>query len=153
MNELRIVAPNSKGRLFIDHLITSTKVDARQQTADLQVPFVNKGTTSHWLVIYKHSLLKPDIELTPVGNKQREEMQLLEKRFRDMIYTKGKITDKEVENIRKKYDFYQITYKTVRFREYLSIWYVPPKLMNESFRIGTRICSLRWVWKCVLISI
>jgi chondroitin-sulfate-ABC endolyase/exolyase len=32
-------------------------------------------------------------------------------RFRDMIYTKGKITDKEVENIRKKYDFYQITYK------------------------------------------
>ena len=36
MNELRIVAPNSKGRLFIDHLITSTKVDARQQTADLQ---------------------------------------------------------------------------------------------------------------------
>ena len=111
MNELRIVAPNSKGRLFIDHLITSTKVDARQQTADLQVPFVNKGTTNHWLVIYKHSLLKPDIELTPVGNKQREEMQLLEKRFRDMIYTKGKITDKEVENIRKKYDFYQITYK------------------------------------------
>ena len=111
MNELRIVAPNSKGRLFIDHLITSTKVDARQQTADLQVPFVNKGTTNHWLVIYKHSLLKPDIELTPVGDKQREEMQLLEKRFRDMIYTKGKITDKEVENIRKKYDFYQITYK------------------------------------------
>lgn len=111
MNELRIVAPNSKGRLFIDHLITSTKVDARQQTADLQAPFVNDGTTNHWLVIYKHSLLKPDIELTPVGDKQREEMQLLEKRFRDMIYTKGKITDKEVENIRKKYDFYQITYK------------------------------------------
>ena len=111
MNELRIIAPNSKGTLFIDHLITATKVDARQQTADLQVPFVNAGTTNHWLGIYKHSLLKTDIELTPVGNKQREEMQLLEKRFRDMIYTKGKITDKEVENIRKKYDFYQITYK------------------------------------------
>lgn len=111
MNELRIIAPNSKGTLFIDHLITATKVDARQQTADLQVPFVNAGTTNHWLVIYKHSLLKPDIELTPVGDKQREEMQLLEKRFRDMIYTQGKITDKEVENIRKKYDFYQITYK------------------------------------------
>ena len=111
MNELRIIAPNSKGTLFIDHLITATKVDARQQTADLQVPFVNAGTTNHWLVIYQHSLLKPDIELTPVDDKQRAEMQLLEKRFRDMIYTKGKITDKEVENIRKKYDFYQITYK------------------------------------------
>ena len=111
MNELRIIAPNSKGTLFIDHLITATKVDARQQTADLQVPFVNAGTTNHWLVVYQHSLLKPDIELTPVDDKQRAEMQLLEKRFRDMIYTKGKITDKEVENIRKKYDFYQITYK------------------------------------------
>ena len=111
MSELRIIASNSKGTLFIDHLITATKVDARQQTADLQVPFVNAGTTNHWLVVYQHSLLKPDIELTPVDDKQRAEMQLLEKRFRDMIYTKGKITDKEVENIRKKYDFYQITYK------------------------------------------
>ena len=106
MNELRIIAPNSKGSLFIDHLITATKVDARQQTADLQVPFVNAGTTNHWLVVYQHSLLKPDIELTPVDDKQRAEMQLL-----DMIYTKGKTTDKEVETIRKKYDFYQITYK------------------------------------------
>ena len=51
MNELRIIAPNSKGSLFIDHLITATKVDARQQTADLQVPFVNAGTTNHWLVV------------------------------------------------------------------------------------------------------
>ena len=40
----------------------------------------------------------------PVDDKQRAEMQLLEKRFRDMIYTKGKTTDKEVETIRKKYD-------------------------------------------------
>lgn len=38
MNELRMVAPDVKGELFIDHLITATKVDARQQTADLQVP-------------------------------------------------------------------------------------------------------------------
>lgn len=111
MNELRIIAPNAKSRLFIDHLITATKVDARQQTADLQVPFVNAATHNHWLVVYKHSLLKPDIALTPVSDKQKEEMQLLEKRFREMIYTKGKITGKEVETIRKKYDFYQITYR------------------------------------------
>lgn len=111
MNEIRIVAPNTKGRLFIDHLITATKVDARQQTADVQVPFVNPETNSHWLVIYKHSLLKPDIELTPVTDEQRREMQLLEKRFRDMNYSKGKMTDKEVETIRKKYDFYKITSK------------------------------------------
>ena len=111
MDEIRIVAPDVKGKLFFDHLITASKVDARQQTADLQVPFVNAGTTNHWLVLYKHSLLKPDIELTPVSDKQRQEMKLLEKRFRDMIYTKGKVTEKEAETIRKKYDLYQITYK------------------------------------------
>lgn len=111
MNELRIVAPNAKGSLFIDHLITATKVDARQQTADLQVPFVNAGTNNHWLVVYKHSLLQPDIELTPVNDAQKKEMKLLEKRFRDMNYTKGKVSDKEIQTIRKKYDFYQIAYK------------------------------------------
>lgn len=111
MNELRIVAPQSRGRLFIDHLITGTKVDARQQTADLQVPFVNAATKNHWLVVYKHSLLQPDIELTPVSDQQKKEMKLLEKRFRDMNYTKGKVTEKELNTIRKKYDFYQITYK------------------------------------------
>ena len=111
MNELRIVAPDVKSSLFIDHLITATKVDARQQAADWQVPFVNKDTKSHWLVIYKHSLLKPDIELMPVSDQQKQEMQLLEKRFRDMVYTSGKTTKKEVETIRTKYNFYQISYK------------------------------------------
>ncbi len=81
MNELRIIAPNSKGSLFIDHLITATKVDARQQTADLQVPFVNAGTTNHWLVIYQHSLLKPDIELTPVRRQAKSRNATVGKAF------------------------------------------------------------------------
>lgn len=111
MNELRIAAPDVNGKLFIDHLITATKVDARQQTADLQVPFVNAATTNHWLVVYKHSLLKPDIELTPVSEMQRRDMQLIEKRFRDMIYTPSILSQKEVELIRKKYSFYHISYR------------------------------------------
>lgn len=78
MNELCIVAPNAKGRLFIDHLITATKVDARQQTADLQVP-VNAGTTNHWLYS-TNTPSKPDIELTSVSDTQRQETKLLEKR-------------------------------------------------------------------------
>lgn len=39
MNELRILAPDVEGELFIDHLIPASKVDARQQAADVQVPF------------------------------------------------------------------------------------------------------------------
>lgn len=111
MNELRIVAPDICGELFIDHLITAIKVDARQQTADLQVPFVNAATTNHWLVIYKHSLLKPDIELTPVSDLQKRDMQVIEKRFRDMIYTPSTLSEKEIKRIRSKYDFYEISYK------------------------------------------
>lgn len=45
MNEIRIIAPDTKGKLYLDHIIPASKVDARQQTADVQVPFVNKGTT------------------------------------------------------------------------------------------------------------
>lgn len=111
MDELRIVAPDVKGELFIDHLITAAKVDARQQTADVQVPFVNAETTSHWLVVYKHSFLKPDIALAPVGDAQKQEMKLLENRFRDMIYTPSKLSDKEMGVIRKAYDRYGISYQ------------------------------------------
>lgn len=111
MNEIRIIAPDVKGKLYIDHLITASKVDARQQTADVQVPFVNKGTTNHWLVLYEHSLLKSDMALTSVSDGQKREMQLLEKRFRDMVYTPSKLAEKEIETIRKKFDFYHITYK------------------------------------------
>ncbi|WP_297271639.1 chondroitinase family polysaccharide lyase [uncultured Bacteroides sp.] len=111
MNEVRIVAPDVKGKLYFDHIVTASKVDSRQQTADVQVPFVNKGTTSHWLLIYEHSLWKPDIALTPVSDEQKKEMQLIEQRFRDMLYTPGKLTDKEMNAIRKAYDVYQITYK------------------------------------------
>ena len=111
MNEIRIVAPDVKGKLFIDHLITASKVDARQQSADLQVPFVNKGTTNHWLVIYDHSLWKPDIALTPISEAQKQDIRIMEKRFQNMLYTPSELSDKEMESIRKKYDFYKITYK------------------------------------------
>lgn len=111
MNEIRIVAPDVKGKLFFDHMITASKVDARQQTADLQVPFVNKGTTNHWLVVYEHSLWKPDIALAPITGAQKQDIRVMEKRFRDMLYMPSTLSDKEMETIRKKYDFYKITYK------------------------------------------
>jgi chondroitin-sulfate-ABC endolyase/exolyase len=111
MNEIRIIAPDTKGKLYLDHIIPASKVDARQQTADVQVPFVNKGTTNHWLVIYEHSLWKPDIPLTAVSETQKQEMRKIEKRFRDMLYTPGRLSDKEMTAIRKQYDYYKITYK------------------------------------------
>ncbi|ADV42608.1 chondroitinase family polysaccharide lyase [Bacteroides helcogenes] len=123
MDEIRVVAPEVKGKLFIDHLITASKVDARQQTADLQVPFVNKGTDNHWLVIYEHSLWKPDIALTPVTEAQRRDIRIIEERFRNMLYTPSVLSEKEMEAIRKKYDFYKITDKNGKVSG-LPIWFV-----------------------------
>jgi chondroitin-sulfate-ABC endolyase/exolyase len=111
MNELRIVAPNMKGELYIDHLLTAAKTDHRHQTADVQVPFVNKQTKSHWLVLHKHSLLKPDIALTPVSSQQKQEMKLIEKRLRNHFYTPSKLSDKTLHTLRKKYARYNISYK------------------------------------------
>ncbi len=110
MNELRIVAPDVRGELFIDHLVTGVKVDARQQTADVQVPFVNKGTTNHWLVVYEHSLWKPELPLTPVSEWHRAEMHRVEKRFEEMLYTPSALSEKEMQSIRRHYAGYGISY-------------------------------------------
>lgn len=123
MDEIRLIAPDVQGKLFFDHLLTASKVDARQQTPDLQVPFVNKGTTNHWLVIYEHSLLKPDIPLSPVTDAQKEDFRKMEQRFRKMLYTPGELSDKEMEAIRGKYDFYRITVRDGKVTG-LPIWFV-----------------------------
>lgn len=109
MNEICIQAPDVQGALYIDHLITASKVDARQQTADVQVPFVNKGTTNHWLVIYEHSLWQPEIPLEAVSLQDKEEMQLITDRFRDMLHTPSRLTEKEMKELRNKFSAYHIT--------------------------------------------
>ena len=72
MNEIRIVAPDEAGELCIDHLLTAAKMDHRYQTADIQVPFVNAATTSHWLVVYKNSKIRPDIALEATVTPQQK---------------------------------------------------------------------------------
>lgn len=107
MNEIKIIAPNTEGTLFFDHMITAIKVDPRQQTADLQVPFVNKKTTNHWLVVNQSYLTRPDIPLQPVTDIQRQAIRKLEKRFRSIIYTPSKLYPsqmKEMKALFRKYD-------------------------------------------------
>lgn len=38
-------------------------------------------------------------------------MHLMEKRYRDLIYTPGKLSQKQIDKIRRKYDAYKIVYK------------------------------------------
>ncbi len=111
MNELRITAPAETGELCLDHLLTAAKMDHRYQTADEQVPFVNEATTSHWLVVYKHSKIRPDIPLeATVTPQQSEEIALLEERLRELIYQPSELTEKTMQSIRKAYARYNIVY-------------------------------------------
>lgn len=110
MDEIRIVAPKVKGKLFFDHIIPATKVDARQQTADVQVPFVNKSTTNHWLVLYDRSLWKPEMDLIPITSSHKQDIQVIEQRFKNMLYEPSELTEKSLEKIRKDYEFYQISF-------------------------------------------
>lgn len=111
MNEIRIDAPDVKGKLYFDHLITAIKVDPRQQTADEQVPFVNKKSTNHWLQVMKFYNIQPDIELIPLTEQHRAEIKVIEQRFRDIIYTPAKFYPKQMNDLRAKFAKYGITEK------------------------------------------
>lgn len=111
MDEIRITAPDCSGEICMDHLLTAAKMDHRHQTADEQVPFVNAGTTSHWLVVYRNSKLRPDIAMeATVTARQKKDMALLESRLRDLIYQPSALTDKAMQDIRDRYAQYGITY-------------------------------------------
>jgi len=111
MNEIRIIAPDTKGKLYIDHLLTAAKTDRRHQTADLQVPFVNELTNSHWLVVLKRWQLKPDIALeVDVSSNQIQDAKLIEDRFRELIYIPSRFTEKNLELIKEQYKKYRIDY-------------------------------------------
>uniref|UniRef100_A0AB33JMQ0 Chondroitinase family polysaccharide lyase n=1 Tax=Prevotella sp. GTC17262 TaxID=3236797 RepID=A0AB33JMQ0_9BACT len=111
MNQLRVEAPKTAGNLYFDHMILATKVDARQQTADIQVPFVNKETRNHWLQIYNNSLKKPQTPFPALIPSHVSDIKMMEKRFMDIIYSPGKLTPKTMENMRKQYQKYHIERK------------------------------------------
>lgn len=108
MNEIRIKAPDKEGELFFDHLITAAKTDHRHQTADLQVPFVNRENKNHWLVVYENSLIKPDLPLEPYSNQYDKDFQTIENRFRSLLLKKEKVTEAQLNQIRTQYKGYEI---------------------------------------------
>lgn len=111
MNEIRIVAPDESGEICIDHLLTAAKMDHRYQTPDEQVPCANAATTSHWLVLYKHSKIKPDMPLEAVVTpQQKKDMATLESRLKNLIYQPAPLTESNMQGIRSKFAKYGITY-------------------------------------------
>lgn len=110
MDKLVIVAPNKPGDLFLDHMITSSLVDSRHQTPDLQIPFVNKGTDNHWMRIYKYSQLKSDLQLEEMTNEDIQDMKIIEQRFKDTLYRSCSLNEKQYNSILQIYESYNIKY-------------------------------------------
>ncbi|MBI9063621.1 MAG: hypothetical protein JEZ14_16690 [Marinilabiliaceae bacterium] len=125
MNRLRIESPKSvnKGQLFIDHMMLCHNIDSRHHTPDNQVPFVNKGTTSHWLIQQEASLAQPDIPApAKVSKEDIQYMENIENRFQQDILKKQSVNEKTVEELRTQFSTYEIARKGDQITG-LPIWF------------------------------
>lgn len=109
MNRLQIVAPNEKGTLYFDMLLTAALVDHRHHTRDIHLPFVNKTSKNHWLALYSTSLIEADLALEEsVSEKQQEEIYKIEDRLKGLLYNPGKLTNQQLSKLKEKYQAYDI---------------------------------------------
>ncbi|MCU4174040.1 chondroitinase family polysaccharide lyase [Carboxylicivirga sp. N1Y90] len=114
MNRLCIESPQSvqKGQLFIDHMFLCQNIDSRHHTPDNQVPFVNAGTKSHWLIQQKTSLASPDIALPDALQKtDKKAFKQINERFQSDILKKQNVSDKTVASLQKQFERYGIKRK------------------------------------------
>lgn len=115
MDEIKLIAPDASGKIYLDLMITAAKVDHRHHTPDIHLPFVNSGIKNHWIIMLKNSAINPDPALYPTANENLaadyEQMQVIGTRLEELIGTSTKVSPKSVEKLRKAYDKYNITYK------------------------------------------
>lgn len=104
------ISSDEGGEIYIDHLITSVRCDPRNQTADLQVPFVNPRTDNHWLILLRESRIGPDTVFDAVTPRAKKQMELIESRFREIIYQPSKVSAAALDKIRSAYAAYGIAY-------------------------------------------
>lgn len=109
MDEVVITAPAGvrKGRLYFDGIITASFQDVRHHTPDWQAPFINKETTSHWLILNNSWNLKLDIPVAEtLSEGEVKDMDTVRERFISLV-TEGK-KPWGMERIRRMYDSYSI---------------------------------------------
>jgi chondroitin-sulfate-ABC endolyase/exolyase len=108
MDEVRFrVSDVNSGTLYFDHVILSSKQDARHHTADFQAPFINRGTTNHWLILYESWIKKFDLPLTNASLLEINDIRKIENRVKDYLL-KGRKA-KPVQELENQVRQYQIT--------------------------------------------
>ena len=111
MNEVKIVAPDEAGDLYFDLMVTASKIDHRHHTPDIQLPFVNKGISNHWLVLLENAQIKPDPALysSHITDEEKRDMATMESRLKELIFEPITVNPKKVEQLTKEFDYYHIT--------------------------------------------
>ena len=110
MDRIVITAPEQvrKGVLYFDGIIPAAFEDIRHHTPDWQAPFINKETTSHWLVLNNSWNKKLDIvPSASVSEKEAEDMKTVNDRFIEIVCA-GK-SPWDMDRLRKMYDGYGIS--------------------------------------------
>ncbi len=112
MDEVRFSVPEAQeGRLFFDHILLSSMQDVRHHTADVQAPYINEKTSSHWLVLYKSWVKDFDIPFEQkVSEKTKQDVYEIEKRTKILLLS-GK-QRKPIEELRESVSSYRITENT-----------------------------------------
>lgn len=112
MDELIIrIEGARKGKLFLDHVMLSSLQDVRHHTADFQAPFINKGTSSHWLILLESWNQVFDVPLPEnISVCEVKDIQLIEERFLSLVKNGAK--SKSIASLRKRFAQYSIRYTT-----------------------------------------
>ena len=85
----RIIAPNRKGRVYIDRLVFPVTRINQRTTPDKQMPYNNSMTYRdlwHWCRVWQWEQYQYDIPLlTSLTQKQTDDLQLIEQRVNEYI--------------------------------------------------------------------
>lgn len=108
MNHLKVsIEGVESGELYFDHIILSSFQDVRHHTADFQAPYINAGTTSHWLTLLDSWHKSFDIELPEsVSSKQLNDLLTIESRLKSIFTEKTKPAT--LQQLSNRYKAYQI---------------------------------------------
>ena len=113
-----------KGKLFFDGIITASFQDVRYHTADWQARFINKETTNFWLTLNKFWDNQFDFQIQKgiLSEKDTADFKTIEDRFITLV-TDG-IKPLSIEEIRKIYGTYNITFNTDGTINGKPIWFI-----------------------------
>lgn len=110
MDELQVkVEGVDGGTLYFDHMILSSFQDVRHHTADFQAPFINAGTTSHWLTLLESWQKKSDLPLPDeITAQQISDIRNIENRLVTIL--KNNTKPVSLAQLTKKYKLYQVRF-------------------------------------------